>query len=114
MRHPRITAVSPPRAVEGGRIALHIEDLALDPSRLPEVRLGGQKARIVFASAERIEVLVPAGVAETGRLPVRINGVPGDDAFVEVGLSFADELHQIDNPVFDREGNLYVTYSGSR
>src|SRR4026209_1307940 len=112
MRHPRITAVSPPRAVEGGRIAVYLEDFALDPSSLREVRLAGQKARVVFASAERIEVLVPGGIAETGRLLVRVNGVPGDDAFVEVGLSFADELHQIDNPVFDREGNLYVTYSG--
>ena len=25
-----------------------------------------------------------------------------------------DRLHQVDNPAFDREGNLYVTFSGSR
>ena len=23
-------------------------------------------------------------------------------------------MHQVDNPAFDREGNLYVTFSGSR
>src|SRR5262249_32835450 len=27
---------------------------------------------------------------------------------------FATGLHQVDNPVFDRDGNLYVTYSGTR
>ena len=27
---------------------------------------------------------------------------------------WATGLHQVDNPVFDREGNLFVTYSGSR
>jgi sugar lactone lactonase YvrE len=31
-----------------------------------------------------------------------------------VGSACATGLHQVDNPVFDREGNLYVTYSGSR
>ena len=27
---------------------------------------------------------------------------------------FATGLHQVDNPAFDRDGNLYVTYSGTR
>ena len=30
------------------------------------------------------------------------------------GIPLATGLHQVDNPVFDREGNLYVTYSGTR
>ena len=30
------------------------------------------------------------------------------------GRSFATGVHQVDNPAFDREGNLYVTYSGTR
>src|SRR4030095_14781805 len=106
MPHPRITAVSPSRAVAGGRIAIRTENAAFNHAQLPEVRLGSQKARVVFASPERIEVLIPSGAAETGRLPVRLNEAPSADAFVEVGLPFADELHQIDNPVFDRQGNL--------
>ena len=35
-------------------------------------------------------------------------------AFVDVAAPFATGLHQVDNPVFDRDGNLYVTYSGTR
>src|SRR5207247_5146681 len=35
-------------------------------------------------------------------------------AFIEVAAPFATGLHQVDNPVFDRDGNLYVTYSGTR
>jgi sugar lactone lactonase YvrE len=31
-----------------------------------------------------------------------------------VGGPWATGLHQVDNPVFDLEGNLFVTYSGSR
>ena len=33
---------------------------------------------------------------------------------LEVGAPLATGLHQVDNPVFDRDGNLYVTYSGTR
>ncbi len=31
-----------------------------------------------------------------------------------MAAAFATGLHQVDNPVFDRDGNLYVTYSGTR
>jgi sugar lactone lactonase YvrE len=45
---------------------------------------------------------------------VRIGGVTGETAFIDVALPLATGLHQVDSPVFDGEGNLYVTYSGSR
>src|SRR5919205_1226782 len=38
----------------------------------------------------------------------------GEAAFVEIAAPFATGLHQVDSPVFDRDGNLYVTYSGTR
>jgi sugar lactone lactonase YvrE len=40
--------------------------------------------------------------------------VPGQTVDVSIGTVWATGLHQVDNPVFDREGNLFVTYSGSR
>ena len=52
--------------------------------------------------------------AEGGRTPVRIEDVPGATVLLEVGSAVATGLHQVDNPVFDRDGNLYVTYSGTR
>src|SRR4029453_6718222 len=48
------------------------------------------------------------------RTAVRIAGAPGETAFIDVAAPFATGLHQVDNPVFDRDGNLYVTYSGTR
>ena len=47
-------------------------------------------------------------------MPVRIDNLPGETVFVTVGAAWATGLHQVDNPVFDRHGNLFVTYSGSR
>ena len=114
MKASRVTAVSPAQAVEGGRVRINGERFAVDGSDLPRVRIGEQDARLVFASASRLEVVVPAGLTRSGRLPVDVDGMGGDGPSLDVGTPFATGLHQIDNPVFDRHGNLYVTFSGTR
>ena len=45
---------------------------------------------------------------------MRLANVPGETIYLSVGATWATGLHQVDNPVFDRDGNLFVTYSGSR
>jgi sugar lactone lactonase YvrE len=110
---PSLTAVRPAWAVEHGRVDLEGTGFPVDEARLPVVRIGDTPARVVFASSRRLGVLVPPGPIG-GRMPVTLEGTAGEPAFVDVGARFATGLHQVDNPVFDREGNLYVTYSGSR
>ena len=85
----------------------------MDGPALPEVRIGEERARVVFASPTAIGAVVPAP-QEGGRTVVRVEGVPGDSGHVNIAASFATGLHQVDNPAFDAEGNLYVTYSGTR
>lgn len=109
----RVTAVRPPWAIEGGRISLEGHGFPVDQSHLPEVRIGDVPARVVYASPTRIAALVPAGL-EVGTAPVVLAGAAGETASVHVGATFATGLHQVDSPVFDRDGNLYVTYSGTR
>jgi sugar lactone lactonase YvrE len=111
---PRVAAIHPLWAIEGGRITLEGTDFPIDRTRPPEVRIGDQPARVVLASSTRIGVTVPAGLTDGGPAPVRIEGVPGETAFVTVAMPFATGLHQVDNPVFDADGNLFVTYSGTR
>jgi len=110
----RVTAVAPGRAIEGGRVTIFGSDFPVDQPLLPDVRVGNLRARVVYASPTRIAALVPSGITESGRVPVSVAGIPGEVAFLEVAVPFATGLHQVDNPVFDREGNLYVTYSGTR
>jgi sugar lactone lactonase YvrE len=107
---PTISAIEPARAVEGGRVTLRGE-FTVDP--LPSVTFGGVPARLAFASRRRIVALAPPDL-ESGRTAVRVADVPQDDAYVSIGVPWATGLHQVDNPVFDAEGNLYVTYSGPR
>jgi DNA-binding beta-propeller fold protein YncE len=109
----RLTAVHPLRAIEGGRITIDGAGFPVDGPELPVVTVGGVRARVVFASPTRLIVVVPAGL-DGGPVPVRVADVPGETVFVDVAASFATGLHQVDNPVFDRDGNLYVTYSGTR
>jgi sugar lactone lactonase YvrE len=110
---PRVAAIHPLGAIEGARINIEGAAFPVDGTHLPEVRIGDVPARLVFASPTRLGAIVPAGL-EAGRAAVRVAGVPGDTAFIDIASPFAAGLHQVDSPVFDREGNLYVTYSGTR
>ena len=66
-----------------------------------------------FAASDRMAVVVPAGL-DGGQTPVKASWLPGATLYARVGALVATGLHQVDNPVFDRDGNLFVTYSGSR
>ena len=79
---------------------------------LPMVRFGASEARVVSARASRISVVVPDGLP-TGPTRVTVAGADGE-ALVQTGSVVADGLHQVDNPAFDAQGRLHVTYSGSR
>ena len=111
----RVTAVRPAWAIEGGRITIEGTGFPVDRPRLPGVLIGGARARPVYASATAISVLVPSGL-EGGQAAISLDEAEGDAGGLSVGIAaaFATGLHQVDNPVFDRQGNLYVTYSGTR
>jgi len=106
---PVVTSVVPDRAVARGRVTLRGSGLAGTDRSIAFV--GDSPARISFASDRRLIVIVPED-AEGGLTPVRFDGETL--AHVRIGSPCATGLHQVDNPVFDDVGNLFVTYSGSR
>lgn len=108
---PTITSVIPTRVVEGGRVSL--AGSGLPTEIVPSVVVGEEPARTLFASSTKIVIDLPDDI-EGGRTPVRIEDLPGETIYLSVGSVWATGLHQVDNPVFDRGGNLFVTYSGSR
>lgn len=108
---PRISAVHPLWAVEGGHVTLSGDGFSVDPP--VGVRIGGELARVTRISSQSISVVVPPGL-EGGRTAVRLEGAPGETAYIDVAAPLATGLHLVDSPVFDRQGNLYVTFSGSR
>jgi sugar lactone lactonase YvrE len=108
----RISAVHPLWAVEGGRVTIAGTGFVVDPV-LPQVFIGGVSARLATASPHELTAIVPAGL-DGGHTPVRIAEALGETAYVEIGAPLATGLHQVDSPAFDADGNLYVTFSGSR
>ena len=108
--YPHIRSIHPLRASEGGRVTLHGEGLDAGTAT---VSIAGQPAHVVFASSTRLTVLVPPDL-DAGAAPVRLDEVPGETTYLSVGGAWATGLHQVDSPVFDAHGDLFVTYSGSR
>jgi sugar lactone lactonase YvrE len=107
-----VTSVRPLWAIEGGRVTLEGTGFPVDPG-LPQVRIGPEPARVAHASPTALTVIVPPDL-DGGTTAVRIDELPGETAFVEIGAPLVTGVHQVDNPAFDRHGNLYVTFSGSR
>jgi hypothetical protein len=97
--------------VEGASLTLSGEGFRVDP--VEEVKVGPTIARVLAASSRELRVAVPTGL-EGGETPVRLSRTPGESVSVSLGAPVATGVHQVDSPVFDASGNLYVTFSGSR
>ena len=62
MPPPRIRTVIPSKAIEGGRVTIDGSGFTVDATTLPEIYVGDVRARIVFASSSRLDVIVPTGL----------------------------------------------------
>jgi sugar lactone lactonase YvrE len=110
---PVLTSLEPVRVVEGGRLWLRGDGFPQPESTTDLVTIGGVSARMSFAAPDRMAVVVPSGL-DGGETPVKVAWLPGATLYARVGTQIATGLHQVDNPVFGRDGTLYVTYSGTR
>lgn len=108
----RVTSVRPLWAIEGGRVTLEGDGFPVDRV-LPQVRVGGQPARLAAATSTALTVVIPPGL-EGGPTAIRVDELPGETAFVEIGAPLVTGVHHVDSPAYDRRGSLYVTFSGSR
>lgn len=110
---PIINKVNPDHAVPGGRMDLI--GSGFDPLKAHALRayFGEARAQITRVTADLVSVIVPQS---NGLSAVRIeqNGQASDPFPTSVARLIADNLHPVANPVFDSEGNLFVTFSGSR
>jgi sugar lactone lactonase YvrE len=108
-----LTGVDPLRVIEGGRLWLRGSGLRVPTSHEDICTISGRPARAVFAAPDRIAIEVPPGL-DGGESEIKVPWLPGATLFVDIGVPLATGLHQVDNPVIDSEGRVYVTYSGSR
>jgi len=108
-----LTGLSPHRAVAGGRVRLSLSGLDVDAVALPTVRIGEDSVRAAFAAPTSVAFVLPPDTA-SGHVPLRLDAVPGQTVFLDIGEPIATGVHQVDNPAIDAAGTVYATCSGSR
>src|SRR4051812_31915364 len=110
---PVVTGLDPRRAVPGGRIWIRGDGFPRPEASSGDVVIGGVPARVSFAAPSRIAAIVPDDLPG-GRTAVKLRCAAGATLFVDIGRVLATGVHQVDSPVFDAAGRLYLTCSGSR
>ena len=110
---PHIEAVAPSLALPGGEVRIIGKGLRPHELRRPSVRFGELEAPVLVSSDDFLVTRVPEG-ASSGAVVVGANGQVSNPHSIKVAVTVADNLHPVTNPALDREGNLYVTFSGSR
>jgi hypothetical protein len=110
---PRIEAVAPALALAGGEIRITGSGLRPQELRRPKVQFGKVEGSVVVSSDGFLVARVPEG-AISGPVVVATNGHVSNAETVKVAVPIAENLHPVTNPALDAEGNLYVTFSGSR
>ena len=111
--HPHIEGVSPAAALPGGEVRIVGRGFRPAELRRPRVRFGEVEAAVVISADDFVVARVPNGAA-SGPVVVSTNGHSSNAQPVKVAALIAENLHPVSNPALDPEGNIYVTFSGSR
>jgi sugar lactone lactonase YvrE len=110
---PRIETVAPALALAGGEIRITGSGLRPQELHRPRVQFGEVEGSLVVSSDTFLVTRVPEG-ATSGPVVVATNGHVSNAHTVKVAVPIAENLHPVTNPALDAEGNIYVTFSGSR
>jgi hypothetical protein len=110
---PHIEAVTPSLALPGGEVRITGKSLRPHELRRPSVHFGELEGSVLISSDDFVIARVPEDAA-SGPVVVGANGQTSNPHAIRVAVPVADNLHPVANPALDREGNLYVTFSGSR
>jgi len=110
---PRIESVVPPFALGGGEVRINGSGLRPQDLHRPKVKFGDVEGAVVVSSDAFVVTRVPDG-ATSGSVVVAADGHTSNSHPVKVAVPIAENLHPVTNPALDAEGNIYVTFSGSR
>jgi hypothetical protein len=110
---PHIDAVEPRFALPGGEIRITGSHLRPAELKQPTVCFGELEAPVVISADQFLITRVPDEAA-SGPLTVSTNGAHSNPVDFRVAAPLAENLHPVANPAVDRDGNIFVTFSGTR
>jgi len=105
--------VKPAAALPGGEVAIAGTGFGVRNHTRPQVQFGAAEGSLVMAADDLLIARVPEG-AEGGAVRVKMGSVESAPFPIALGVQVADNLHPVANPAVDRDGNIYVTFSGQR
>jgi sugar lactone lactonase YvrE len=110
---PQIRGIEPAAALPGGEVRIIGSSLRPREPRRPGVRFNDTPGAVVVSTDSFVVARVPED-ASSGPVTLEANGATSNAFEIRVAVPIADNLHPVANPALDREGNVYVTFSGSR
>src|ERR1700756_2754150 len=110
---PHINALEPTAALPGGEVRIVGSGLNPLDLRRPQVRFGETDGSVVVSTSEFVIARVPE-TATSGPVTVSTQAGASNPEQLRVAVNIAENLHPVTNPALDAEGNIYVTFSGSR
>lgn len=110
---PVIEQVTPRASIAGGELQIRGHGFSAVGLPRPTVHLSGVDAGLTVASDKLIIARIPEGAVSCS-LVVDNHREASDGIPIEVGVPIAENMHPVANPAVDRNGNIYVTFSGSR
>lgn len=121
---PRIESLQPDVVLPGGEVEVHGANLGPVSTpvsgatstvswRRPVAMLGELAAPVLMSRNRRMMLRVPEE-AESGKLRILQNGAQSNQVNLAVGSVLTTGVHAVASPAVDEDGNIYVTFSGSR
>lgn len=110
---PHIEAVVPSAALPGGEVRILGSGLRPPELRNPTVQFGEAEGTVLIGSDEFLVARVPEE-ASSGTVVVSTHGASSNPHEIKIAVMVAENLHPVTNPALDHEGNIFVTFSGSR
>lgn len=111
--NPFIETIEPAASLPGGEIKIMGRSLKPPQLARPQVNFSGVAGSIVVSADDFVIARVPFG-AHSGPVIVQSNGTASNGREIRIAQPIAENLHPVANPVVDLEGNIYVSFSGSR
>ncbi|HLH08094.1 MAG TPA: hypothetical protein VKW78_12725 [Terriglobales bacterium] len=110
---PHIQALEPTAALPGGEVRIVGSALNRLDLQRPEVRFGELAGSVVVSTSDFVIARVPE-TAASGPVTISTQAGASNAEEIRIAVNIAENLHPVTNPALDSEGNIYVTFSGSR
>jgi len=110
---PHIESLTPEAALAGGEVRINGSSLRPTELKRPRVQFGEVEGAVVISSDDFVIARVPEG-ATSGSVVVSTNGHASNPQPIKVAVPITENLHPVTNHAIDAEGNIFVTFSGSR